>query len=231
MNCLIIDHDKNSRNQINQLAARIEDLHVNAEFENSLDAFHYLEVNRVDLLFLEIDMPGINGLELARNLSNKDMIIVFMTSGREYAAEAYELNRSDYLLKPIATDRFLQAVNKAREIVMQQRIQGQIAENSSLFIRDSNIIRQLKIEDILYAQALGDYVGFFTTDKLYAIHGKLKKAEERLPSSKFIRVHRSYIISLNKIDTVEERGVTINGQLLPVAEAYKGGLNKRMNII
>jgi two-component system LytT family response regulator len=231
MNCLIIDHDNNSRNQINQLACRIEDLHVSAEFANSLDAYHYLEVHRVDILFLEIDMPEINGLELARNLSDKEMVIIFMTAGKEYAAEAYELDRSDYLLKPFATERFLQAVSKAREIIMQQRKQGKISENNSLFIRDSNIIRQLKLEDILYAQALGDYVGFFTPDKLYAIHGKLKKAEERLPPSRFIRVHRSYIISLNKIDTMDERGVTINGRLLPVAGAYRGDLNKRMNIV
>ena len=231
MNCLIIDHNRGTRNQLNQLASRIDDLHVSGEFETAMDAFHYLQIHQVDLIFLEVDMPDINGFELARNLTGKHMVIVFMNSKKEYAAEAYELHRSDYLLKPLTTDRFLRTVNRAREIVMHQQAQKQVPENEQLFIRDSNIVRQLKIEDILYAQAMGDYVGFFTQGKFYAIHGKLKKAEERLPSSKFIRVHRSYIISLNKIDTVEERGIIINGQLLPVAEAYKSDLHKRMNIM
>jgi DNA-binding LytR/AlgR family response regulator len=231
MNCLIIDHDNSSAGLTGQMAARVEDLYVSGVFDNALDAFNYLQVNKVDLLFIEIEMPGIGGLELARNLAGRDMVIIFTAAIKDYAAEAYELKRSDYLLKPVAPDRFSQAVNKAREIIMQRKKKAAVPDNECLFIRDSTIIRKLRVEDILYAQAMGDYVCFFTSGKFYAIHGKLKKAEERLPASKFLRVHRSYIVSLNKIETVEDRGITIGGKFLPVAEAYKRGLNQRMNII
>ena len=230
MNCVIIDHNKMFSSMISQMASNTDDLCIRGEFDNVFDAFNYLQINKVDLLFLEIEMPGISGIEFVRNLRNNNMVVVFTASKTDYAAEAYELSVSDYLLKPISSERFLKAVNKAREILMLQRTQVSKVEDDYLFIRDSLVVRKIKTEDILYAQANGDYVQFYTDNKLYMIHGKLKNAELRLDPSKFIRIHRSYIISLTRIETVEDGGVTINGQFLPVAEAYKKDLFKRINL-
>jgi two-component system LytT family response regulator len=230
MNCLIIDHNKNTIKALSEMISRVDDLQVEGQYESAVEALAYLQVNHVDLLFIEIEMPQISGIELTRNLLNKNVVIIFTSANKDYAAEAFELNVADYLLKPIPQLRFLQAINRARDIIALQNMKADLSTDEYLFIKDSTIVRKLKMEDILYAEAMGDYVKFYTPSKLYAIHGTLNGAEERLPRSKFIRVHRSYIVCVNKIDTMQNGGVFINGQFLPVADAYKKILSKRMNI-
>jgi DNA-binding LytR/AlgR family response regulator len=230
MNCLIIDHNPHTVKALFDMISRIDDLHVEGQYDNAVEALAYLQVNHVDLLFIEIEMPQISGIELTRNLLNQNVVIIFTTTNKDYAAEAFELNVADYLLKPVPQLRFLQAINRARDILALQNMKADLSTDEYLFIKDSTIVRKLKMEDILYAEAMGDYVKFYTPGKLYAIHGTLNGAEERLPRSKFIRVHRSYIVCVNKIDTMQNGGVFINGQFLPVADAYKKILSKRMNI-
>jgi len=230
MECLIIDHNQNAIKVLNEMASRINDIHVAGHYENAVDALNYLQHNHVDLLFLEVEMPQLSGIELTRNLLNKNIVIIFTTAKKDYAAEAFELNVADYLLKPYSEIRFIKAINRARDMISLQQMKTDMTSDEYIFIRDSTIVRKLKMEDILYAEAMGDYVKFYTEHKLYAIHGTLNGAEERLPRSKFIRVHRSYIVCVNKIDTMQNGGVFINGQFLPVADAYRKILNKRMNI-
>lgn len=230
MNCLIIDKDPVTRAELIHLAGKVADLRVSGWFADAIEAYSYLQINHVDIVFLEIEMPEMNGLELAKILLNKNMLVIFTTSKRDYAAEAFELNVTDYLLNPLSPTRFLQAANKAREIISILREKQRLTDDEFFFVRDTSIIRKLRMEDILYAEAMGDYVKFYTSQKLYAIHGTLKGAEERLPKSKFMRVHRSYIVSVNKIDTMQDGGVVVNGQFLPVADAYKKTLSQRMNI-
>ena len=186
--------------------------------------------NHVDIVFFKIEMPEVNGLELARILLSKRILIIFTTSRKDYATVVFELNATAYLLNPLSPIRFLQAVSKARVITASFKEKERLADDEFLFVRDTSIVRKLKLEDILYAEAMGDYVKFYTPLKPYTIHGTLKGAEERLPKSKFMRVHRSYIVSINKIDTMQDGGVFVNGQFLPVAEAYKKILNQRMKI-
>ena len=230
MECLIIDHNQNAIKVLNEMASRIDDLHIAGHYENAVDALNYLQHNHIDLLFLEVEMPELSGIELTRDLLNKNIVIIFTTAKKDYAAEAFELNVADYLIKPFSEIRFIKAINRARDMISLQQMKTDLTSDEYIFIRDSTIVRKLKMEDILYAEAMGDYVKFYTENKLYAIHGTLNGAEERLPRSKFIRVHRSYIVCVNKIDTMQNGGVFINGQFLPVADAYRKILNKRMNI-
>ena|ERR1700754_3526547 len=230
MNSLIVDDNAIARSTLSHLASQITDLTVICEYCNAMDAYNHLQTMDVDLLFLDIEMPEMSGLELTRNLKNKDTVIIFTTSKKEYAVEAFELNVADYLLKPVTPGRFLQAVNKAREILESKNVTDPAITDEFIFVRDSNITRKLKIDDILYAEAMGDYVKFHTPQKIYTIHGTLKAAEEKLPLSKFIRVHRSYIIALSKIDTLQDGGLVVDGKFLPVADAYRKALNNRMNI-
>lgn len=230
MTCLIIDDHPIARATLSQLASQVKDLHIICEYCNAIDAYNHLLNDHVDLIFLDIEMPEMTGLELTQSIRNKGVVIIFTTSKKEYAVEAFELNVADYLVKPVTPARFLLAVNKAREIIDGKKEDVEVKADEFIFVRDSSITRRLKFDDILYAEAMGDYVKFYTKDKTYAIHGTLKAAEEKLPSVNFIRIHRSYIIALDKIDTLQEGGLVIRGQFLPIADAYRKSLNRRMNV-
>ena len=230
MKCLIVDDNLIARATLSQLATHVSDLTVAGECCDAMEAYQFLRNNQVDILFLDIEMPEMTGLELTRSLDNKGMVVIFTTSKKEYAVEAFELNVADYLIKPFTPARFLQAVGKAREILSSKNDKLQQINDEFIFVRDSNIMRRLKFDDILYAEAMGDYVKFYTTQTFYAIHGTLKSAEERLPGTKFIRVHRSYIVAVSKIDTFQEGGLVVGGKYVPVADAYRKTLNSRINI-
>lgn len=230
MKALIVDDNDIARTTLAHLAKQVPDLSIVSEFSNAIEAYHYLQSHSVDLIFLDIEMPEMTGIELTKTLSGKETIIIFTTSKKEYALEAFELNIADYLLKPIMPVRFLQAVSKAQTILESKKENVEITRDEFLFVRDSNITRRLKLDDIFYAEAMGDYVKFYTKEKMFAIHGKMKTAEERLPKDHFIRVHRSYIVSVGKIDTLQDGGIMINGKFIPVADAYRKALNTRMNV-
>ncbi|MBC7937455.1 MAG: response regulator transcription factor [Rhizobacter sp.] len=231
MNTLIVDDNKIARTTMKQLASQVKDIVVVGECPNAMAAYNLLQEQPVDLVFLDIEMPGMTGLELTKNLGNKKPIIIFTTSKKEYAAEAFDLNVADYIVKPVTPARFIQAVDKAREVLQSNTEEFKLNDEEFIFIRDSNIVRRLKLEDILFAEAMGDYVKLYTPQKFYAIHTTLKAVEERLPASKFIRVHRSYIVALTKIDTIQDGALVVNGKPVPVADAYRAALNKKMNIL
>lgn len=230
MKALIVDDNDIARTTLAHLAKQIPDLTIINEYSNAIEAYHYLQTNPVDLIFLDIEMPEMTGIELTKTLSGKDTIIIFTSSNKEYALEAFELNIADYILKPITPARFLQAMSKAKAIFDSKKENVQVNKDEFLFVRDSNITRRLKLDDIFYAEAMGDYVKFYTKEKMFAIHGTMKSAEERLPKDHFIRVHRSYIIAVGKIDTLQDGGIMINGKFIPVADAYRKALNTRMNV-
>jgi len=230
MKALIVDDNDIARTTLAHLAKQIPNLTIVNEYSNAIEAYNHLQNNHVDLIFLDIEMPEMTGIELTKNLSGKDIIIIFTSSNKEYALEAFELNIADYILKPVMPARFLQAVSKAQSILESKKENVEMTNDEFLFVRDSNITRRLKLDDIFYAEAMGDYVKFYTREKMFAIHGKMKTAEERLPKDNFIRVHRSYIVSVSKIDTLQDGGIMINGKFIPVADAYRKALNARMNI-
>lgn len=214
-----------------QLVGQVKDIQLAGECSNAMDAYNFLQKEPVDIVLLDIEMPGMTGLELTKNLGSKRPVIIFTTSKKEYAAEAFELNVADYIVKPVTPARFIQAIDKAREILQSVTEDYKLDQDEFVFIRDSNIVRRLKIDDILFAEAMGDYVKIYTAQKFYAIHATLKSVEERLPSARFIRVHRSYIAAISKIDTIQDGALVINGKSVPVADAYRSALNKRMNIL
>jgi DNA-binding LytR/AlgR family response regulator len=231
MNCLIVDDNKIARATMKQLASQVKDIIIAGECANAMEAYSTLQELPVDLLLLDIEMPGMSGLELTKNLGKQSPVIIFTTSKKEYAAEAFELNVADYIVKPVMTARFLHAIDKAREICQSNKQEVKLQEDEIIFIRDSNIVRKLKLEDILFAEAMGGYVKLFTHQKFYAVHTTLKAEEERLLAPAFLRVHRSYIIAISKIDTVQEGAIIINGKPIPVADAYRNTVNKRMNVL
>ena len=228
---IVVDDNKIARYTVKQLARQIPDLMISGEFDNASDARNYLLDFPVDLILLDIEMPGMSGIELSRNLGDKHPLIIFTTSKKDYAVEAFELNVVDYLVKPITPSRFSQAIDRARAIITSNTEEVRMNNDEFIFIRDSNIVRKLRLDDILFAEAMGDYVKLFTAQKFFAIHTTMRLVDERLPAGEFIRVHRSYLIAVNKIDRIQEGSIVINGKPLPVGDVYRAALNKRMNVL
>jgi DNA-binding LytR/AlgR family response regulator len=231
MNCLVIDDNIIARTTLKQLIKHDKELVLVGECDNAMDAYRKIMDEQVDLLLLDIEMDGMTGIELVRSLGSKNPVIIFTTSKKEDAAEAFELNVADYITKPVTPARFLQAIEKAREIFRSKRQELKMEEDSFLFIRDSNIVRRLRIDDILYAEAMGDYVKLYTGEKFYSVHSSLKEVEGKLPETKFLRVHRSFIIQVGKIDTIEGGTLIIGKKMVPVADTYRSALNRRLNVL
>jgi DNA-binding LytR/AlgR family response regulator len=231
MNCLIIDDNVVARGAMKQLVRQDKDLILLGECENAVEAYQKIMNEPVDLLLLDIEMDSMTGIELAKSLGTKNPIIIFVTGHRGYAIEAFELNVADYITKPVTPVRFLQAIEKAKEIYRSRTQEVKMDDESFVFIRDSNVVRRIRIDDILFAEAMGDYVKIYTLDHFYSIHSSLRQVESKLPGAKFLRVHRSFIIQVGKIDTIEGGTLIINRKTVPVADAYRAALNKRLNIL
>lgn len=231
MTSLIIDDNKIARSVLQELASQIEGITIAGECSTAMEAYNFIRRQPVDLLLLDIEMPGMSGLELTQNLGAERPAIIFTTSKKEYAAEAFELNVVDYIVKPVTPARFMQAMEKAREVINSKREAVETNEDEFIFIRDSHVVRRLKLDDILFAEAMGDYVKLFTAQKFYAVYTSLKAVEEKLPARLFQRVHRSYLVAIAKIDTLQGGVITIGEHSLPVADAYRKALNQRMRIL
>jgi len=231
MNCLVIDDNKIARTTLKQLISRYGQLNIIAECADAEEAYRQIMQNEIDLLFLDIEMPGMSGIDLVKNLGAKKPLIIFTTSKKDYAAEAFDLNVADFITKPIMPVRFMQAIEKAIEIYQSKKQEIKLNGSEFIFIRDSNIVRRLQLDDILFAEAMGDYVKLYVNQKFYAIHTTLRAVEEKLPSTKFARVHRSYIVQVSKIDTIQDGALIISGKPVPVADNYRASLNRRMNIL
>ncbi len=231
MKVLIVDDNKIARSTLVQLAGQLNYITLCGDYDNALSAYNHLQQEPVDLLLLDIEMPGITGIELTRNLGKNAPLIVFITSKKEYAVEAYDLNVVDYIVKPILPSRFLQAMERAKEVLETKNDQLRIDRDDILFIRDANLVRRINKADILFIEAMGDYVKIHTPKKYFAVHSTLKKMEDRLSTPGFIKVHRSYIVAVDKIDQLKDGTIIIGDKSIPVSDAYRALLNNRLNII
>lgn len=230
MTCLIVDDNDMARLTLRQLITGISHLTINGECTSAPEAFRKISEDPPDLVFLDIEMPGMTGIELLRSLPRKPLII-FTTSRSNYAAEAFELNVVDYLVKPVTLPRLLQAVEKAKEVLARKDSEIKSVEQDYLFIRDNGVLKKIKLEDILYVEAMGDYIKIFTSGKSYIVHTTLKAFEESATAGKFMRVHRSYIVALDKIESIENGVVNINNTPIPVAESYRSQLIRKIKLL
>ena len=231
MKCLIVDDNTMARMALKQLVSQLPELELVKESSNASEALSALNSTQVDLLLLDIEMPEMSGLELTRKMGNKRPLIIFTTSKTDYAVEAFELNVVDYLVKPIALPRFRQAVEKASEALDSNKEEVKVEEQGFVFVKDNGVLKRISIDDILFLEAMGDYVKVHTAQKFHVVHATLKSIEEKLPLSKFIRVHRSYIVAINKIDYIQEGTISIGKSSIPVADTHKSNLSKRLNLL
>lgn len=232
MDCIVVDDSKLARHALALLIAQVDSLTLKKECASSLEAFNYLKTDNVDLVFLDVEMPGMTGVELVKNLK-KSPIIIFVTSKKEYAVEAFELNVADYIIKPVTLPRFMVAIERAQEILDSKgkKIELDEKDKDYVFVRSNSALSKIKLNDILYIQALGDYVNIYSTDKRHVVHCTLKSMEEKLPSAKFFRLHRSYLVAINHIEQVEENTLYIGKHPIPIGEQYKKELLKKINLL
>jgi DNA-binding LytR/AlgR family response regulator len=232
MNCIIIDDDKFSCRVIEEFIAKTETLTLLNTFTNPVDAINALEKQpEIDLIFLDIEMPEMSGIDFLDSLTIAPQIII-ISSKEKYALNAFEYDVTDYLLKPIQYVRFFKAVSKAMNRYKKGRVD---TKGNEIFIKhDSSLIR-LKYNDILWVEALENYIVINTYREKYTIHFTMKSIETKLPLSKFTRVHRSFIVNTNCINVIEDNGILIKtheGTIsIPIGKSYKDKLMDDINLI
>jgi DNA-binding LytR/AlgR family response regulator len=229
MNCLIVDDNKIARTVLKHLVSGINFLQVVGECENIVEAGSVLNREKVDLLLLDVEMPKVSGLEFLKAKPDHPLVIL-ITSKPDYALEAFEYNVVDFLLKPVKEERFLKAIYRAKE-TLDSKQHWMEMEKDFFFIKEKGKSTKVNINDILYLQALGDYVCIFCPQKKFTIHYTLSAIEKLLPPSKFMRIHRSYMVALNKIDSFEDGTVYVNQNAIPIGESQKSNLLKQLNLL
>jgi DNA-binding LytR/AlgR family response regulator len=175
-------------------------------------------------------MPKVTGLEFIKSLTNPPLIIL-ITAREHYAVEAFEHNVVDYIVKPVKENRFMLAINRAQEIFNSQHKTVESSDKDFFFIKDKGVLTKLRIDDILFIKAMGDYVTIYTPGKNFTIHVNLRTIEGKLPADKFFRLHRSYIVALDKVDTIEQETVFIQKQAIPIGEQLKQQLLDKLNLL
>ena len=221
INCLIVDDEPIARKGIAEHIEQVEFLQAVAECKNAVDASMALENNRVDLVFLDIQMPKITGIDFLKNLQNPPPVI-FTTAFPQYAIEGYELNVLDYLLKPISFERFFKAAVKAQSFLNLKEKQNVTAISSPyFFIKSNQKIEKILVEDILYIEALSNYVILHTKIRKHIVYMSFKGIESQLPKQLFLKIHKSFIVAISAIQTIDNNEVLLTNHSLPLSKSYK----------
>lgn len=223
INCIIIDDEPLARKGLKEYIADIDFLHLTGEFDNPLKATELISRGEVQLFFLDIQMPKITGIDFFKTLAHAPPVI-FTTAYPQYALEGFELNALDYLVKPISFDRFLKAALKAKEYYeVREKNVVEAATNAAgyFFIKADNKLVKLLYDDILFAEALQNYVVIHTKDKKYITYLTFKSVQEYLPGEKFIKTHKSFIVSAEKIESIEGNIIRIGAHDIPISRNLK----------
>lgn len=225
---LIVDDEVISSDLIKFYSNKTGLLDITGVVRNGVEATQYLSENEVDLIFLDIEMPEMDGVELLKSMINPPLVIL-VTSRIEHGPTAFEYDVVDYLVKPVEYIRFQKAVNKAVDEHKKKKESGEGV--TSIYVRSNNKSIRLTYDEILYIEALADYVVFVTAEKKHIVHSTMKSLETKLPPEMFIRTHRSYFINITKIEAIEDNNILINKSFVPVSTSYKEALTKRLNFL
>ncbi|NNG10538.1 MAG: response regulator transcription factor [Arenibacter sp.] len=222
MKAILIDDEPLAINVLKNYVDQIKELQLIQTFTNAIDASTFLQRNEVDIIFLDINMPIMNGLDLLGALNSKAMVVM-TTAHEEYALKSYELEAIDYLVKPIPFPRFLKTIHriiKLREGLPKSNTQTK-SENQSIFIKiDKKKLQKIYLDDIIVIESLKDYIRIKTKSNKFIIHKTLSSFTDELPSDKFIRIHRSYTVAIDKIEAVEGNSIEVQGIRYTIGRSY-----------
>ncbi len=229
--CMIVDDEQLARTLMEEYVKKLPQLELAAVCKNPLEAMAVLQSEDIELMFLDIQMPELTGVEFLKSMRVKPAVI-FTTAYSEYALEGYQLDVIDYLVKPFSFERFVQAVDKASELIRLKNLDkpeppAQVKDDFIVVHADHKIYK-IKLGDIKYIEGLKEYVSYFTENKRIIALESLKRLEEILPADKFMRVHRSYIVPIDRIKTMEGNQLEIGGKMIPVGRSYREEVLKRI---
>lgn len=233
LKCIAVDDEPLALDIIADYVSKIPFLELVMRTENPIEAMQLVQEGNIDIVFLDIQMPELTGIQFLKIAGNKASYIL-TTAYSQYALESYDLNVSDYLLKPIAFDRFYKAVEKVRNQNQKQTLvstapaaevavvpTSATAKQDFIFVKTEHKIQKIQLDDILYIEGLKDYISIFTKTERVITLQNMKKMEETLPKGSFIRVHKSYIIAVDKIESIERSRIAIAGKIIPVGDTYR----------
>lgn len=223
--CIIIEDEPLALGKTKDFISKVPFLHLSATFDNALNGLTFLNNNKVDILFLDINMDELSGIELLESSKINSQVII-TTAYHEYALKGYELQITDYLLKPFTFNRFLQAVNKAQENLNQRVTEKQL---DFVFVKTENRLEKIMISEILYIEGMRDYLRIHTSNKKIMTLQSFSELEQQIPSHLVCRVHKSYMVAINKIESIERSRIKIADQLIPVSETYKEAFLQLIN--
>ena len=218
--CLIIDDEPYAIEIIENYVLQIDKLELAGKCKNALEAINHIHEQRPDILFLDIDMPFFNGVDLIKTLDYKPQIIL-ITAFRDYAIDSYELDVTDYLLKPVPFSRFTKAVNKAISSLNILRVPAREADKDHIIFKVDKKLISVKLDDILYIESLKDYVSVQTKSEKFVVYQTMNSLEEKLPKPDFFRIQKSFIIAIDKIRSVEGNTVDVNSKKIPISRHCK----------
>lgn len=227
LKCIIVEDEVMARKSLQRLCEQHESLDLVSVFENAEDALVYLSTEKVDIIWLDVEMPGLSGFDLLENLTVIPQVIM-TTTKTEYAFDAYQYQVTDYLKKPIMMPRFKVAVDKVLELNARKTTIS--TQRQEIYVKTEGRYIRLPYTDILFIENIGDYVKIFTQDTSYIIHTTMKYLEEKL-GNQFLRVHRSFIVHLDKIVDIEENNLVIAKKVIPISRANKPELMNRLNML
>jgi two-component system response regulator LytT len=236
MNCIIIDDDNFIREVFKEQLSKIKNVHILADFSEPILGIKFLNSNPVDFIILDVNMPNFNGFDFINSLKNP-VPVILITSEKEYAIKAFEYeNVVDYLLKPIENDRLHKAIDKVEKIlkVFLKNTSGKIVpvdEIDELYVGVGKRLVKLKFDEINYIEANGDYIMIHTQNERHIVHSTMKKIESKLSKSTFVKVHRSFIINLKKLENIEDNSIEINEKIIPISRGKKQELMNLLNLL
>ena len=233
MKCIIVDDEPLAVDLISAYVDRIDTLEIVTTTNNPIEALLLIQQNDVDLIFLDIEMPNLTGLELVKNLNTLPQFI-FTTAYPQYALEGFELNATDYLVKPIPFPRFVKAVSKAKELheLRNNDITNENDDKEFIFVKSEYENIKINTKDIVYIQGLKDYIKIYVKDctKSVLTLMSFKSILEKLPCKYFLRIHRSYIINIQHVSAHQKNKIIVNGERLPIGETYKNDVLNKLGI-
>lgn len=228
---IIVDDDELCISVIEDMISQLDDFICIETFQNALDAYNYLEANDVDVVFLDVEMPKMGGIELLKSLKKSPMVVM-ITSHEEFALESYEYNVTDFLKKPAEWSRFLKTIEKIRKEFLD--LASQLLESSDqeyVFIKTDSKLVQLNLSQVLCVEALGNYIRVHTEEDKYTVLSTMKEIEAKLPPKDFVRVQRSFIIRVDKVKAIEDNYIIIKNKEIHIGKSYKEEFNKRINYL
>ncbi len=231
--CLLVDDEPLALRVLENHIGKVPWLDIAGTCSNPVDAYDILRTRKIDLLFLDIQMPELSGLDFLRSLPHPPLVI-FTTAYRQFAVDAYDLDGLDYLVKPIAFPRFVKAVNKYLERMGNEKgipmVPCDHAERRSFFIRKENEMIRVFVDEILYFESLKDYLQIFLTDQRLIYKARISDMEEELRDDQFLRIHKSYLVNTSKIKSVSPTEISLEGIRLPIGRTYKNLVQKKLGI-